>query len=293
MTSPLRLFRHDGPFWRGLASFGAAHAPEAVVRYSPPAWAFAFALAMPGMRAHIRKNLRLVLGPRSYPRELLDVFRTFSHFASCLTEGLAVGAARSHEKLHCRIEGAEHLQRAIALGRGVILVTAHTGAWEIAGPMLKKEFDRDVVIVMQREPNEQARQIQDRARQQSGIKVVHVGSEPLAALALVPHLRKGGIVGVQIDRAPDARRSIAVRLFGAPVRVPSGPFFLARACAAPILPVFTRRLGYFHYEIRLCPPLEIPKSASDDALARAAERAAAEMESFLGAHPTHWFDFGS
>ena len=41
------MFRHDGPFWRRLASFGAAHAPRAVVRYTPPAWALAFALAMP------------------------------------------------------------------------------------------------------------------------------------------------------------------------------------------------------------------------------------------------------
>jgi lauroyl/myristoyl acyltransferase len=291
MTSPAHIFRRDGPFWRGLASFGAAHAPRAMVRYSPPAWAFAFALAMPDVRARVRNNLRSVLGPRSYRAELVDVFRTFSHFASCLTEGLALGRARSPE-VRCIIEGADHLRGALAAGRGVILVTAHTGAWETAGPLLKKEFDRDVMIVMQREPEEKAREIQDRARERSGIKVVHVGREPLAALALVAHLRKGGVVGVQIDRAPDARRSIAVPLFGTSARVPSGPFVLARACGAPILPVFTRRLGYFRYEIQLCPPLEIPKNASDDALARAAEQAASEMERFIRAHPTHWFDFG-
>ena len=55
---PADMFRHDGPFWRKLASFGAAHAPRAMVRYSPPAWAFAFALAMPEARARVRRNLR-------------------------------------------------------------------------------------------------------------------------------------------------------------------------------------------------------------------------------------------
>ena len=171
-------------------------------------------------------------------------------------------------------------------------MTAHTGGWETAGPLLKKEFDRDVMIVMQREPDERSREIHDRARERSGIKVVHVGTEPLEVLPLLSHVRRGGVLGVQIDRAPDTMRSFRVPLFGVESRVPSGPFLLARAAGAAILPVFTRRLGYFRYEIELCARLEIPKAAPDDALVRAAAQAASEMESFIRRHPTHWFDFG-
>jgi lauroyl/myristoyl acyltransferase len=285
------VFRHDGPFWRSLATFGAAHAPRALVRYSPPAWAFAFALAMPDARARVRKNLRWVLGTRPYQAEIVDVFRTFSNFASCLTEGLAMGGPHAPEVASV-IHGENHLRAVMGGGRGVILVTAHTGGWETAGPLLRKQFKRDVMIVMQREPDVRAREIQDRARRRSGIRIVHVGGEPLAVLPLLSHVRRGGVLGLQIDRAPNAMRSIPVPLFGTPARVPSGPFLLARAAGVPILPVFTRRLGYFRYEIQISAPLEIPKTAPDDALARAAERAAADMERFIRAHPTHWFDFG-
>jgi KDO2-lipid IV(A) lauroyltransferase len=284
-------FRHDGPFWRSLASFGAAHAPRVLVRYSPPAWAFAFALAMPGARERVRRNLRWVLGPRPYREEMVDVFRTFSHFASCLTEGLAMGGPNVPE-VECVVRGEAHLREALDGGRGAVLVTAHTGGWETAGPLLRKEFDRDVMIVMQREPDARSRAIQDRARERSGIKIVHVGEEPLAVLPLLAHLRRGGVLGLQIDRAPASMRSIEVPLFGTPSRVPSGPFLLARAADARVLPVFTRRLGSFRYEIELCRGLSIPKSAPDDEVVRAAERAAAEMERFIRAHPTHWFDFG-
>jgi KDO2-lipid IV(A) lauroyltransferase len=284
-------FRHDGPFWRRLASFGAAHAPEVLVRHSPPAWAFAFALAMPRARARVRKNLRWVLGPRPYREEIVDVFRTFSHFASCLTEGLAMGGPNPPE-VECVVRGEAHLREALDGRRGVVVVTAHTGGWETAGPLLKREFDRDVMIVMQREPDARSRAIQDRARERSGIKVMHVGDEPLAVLPLLSHLRRGGIVGVQIDRAPSAMRSIEVPLFGTASRVPSGPFLLARAADARVLPVFTRRLGPFRYEIELCRGLHIPKRAPDEEVARAAERAVSEMERFIRAHPTHWFDFG-
>ena len=291
MMQQADIFRHDGPFWRRLASFGAAHAPRAVLRYSPPAWAFAFALAMPAARARVRKNLRSVLGPRPYRSEIVDVFRTFSHFASCLTEALAM-AGPTAPKVECVVRGEDHLRAAMEGGRGVILVTAHTGGWETAGPLLKKEFNRDVMIVMQREPDAKAREIQDRARERSGIKIVHVGDEPLAVLPLLSHVRRGGVLGLQIDRAPDSMRSIEVSLFGTTARVPSGPFLLARAAEAAVLPVFTRRLGHFRYEIELCQRLEIPKTAPDEALVRAAEQAASEMERFIRAHPTHWFDFG-
>ena len=285
------IFRHDGPFWRRAATFGAMRAPRALVRYSPPAWALAFALAMPAARARVRRNLRWVLGRRPYDEETLDVFRTFSHFASCLTEGLAMGAPRAPE-VECVVRGEDHLRAAMAGGRGVILVTAHTGGWETAGPLLKKQFDRDVMIVMEREEDDEAREVHDRARDRAGIKVFHVGSEPLAVLPLLAHVRRGGVLGLQIDRAPSSKRSIPVPLFGTPARVPSGPFVLARAADVPILPVFTRRLGFFRYEISLSPELTIPKSAPDDALVRAAESAAREMERFIRAHPTHWFDFG-
>jgi len=248
------------------------------------------ALALPEVRQRVRRNLRAILGPRPYGQELLDVFRTFSNFASCLTEALAVAGKRA-PKIDCSVSGAEYLREAIARGRGVILVTAHTGGWETAGPLLKSEFDLDVMIAMQSEPDAEARQIQDRARERSGVKVVHVGNEPLAILPLFMHVRRGGALGVQIDRSPDAKRSLPVQLFGSCSRVPSGPFLLAQATGAPILPVFTRRVGFFRYEIRLCPLLDIAKGAPPKALVAAAESAAQEMESFIRAHPTHWFDF--
>ena len=288
---PLDALRTDGPFWRTLATLSAAHAPRPVIRYGPPGFAVAFALALPGVRARVLRNLRAVLGPRPYHRELVDVFRTFSHFASCFTEALALGAPRPRDA-DCIAFGAHHLEKAMERGRGVIVVTAHTGAWETAGPLLKKALGVDMLIAMEREPDEKAREIQDRMRQRAGVRVAHVGTEPLAVLPLFTHLRRGGVLGVQLDRAPLAMRSIPVRLFDAPARVPSGPFWLARATGAPIVPVFAYRRGYFDYEIRICAPRELSRDASQKELHEAAQDVTAEMERFIRLHPTHWFHFG-
>jgi lauroyl/myristoyl acyltransferase len=181
----------------------------------------------------------------------------------------------------------------MALSRGVIVVTAHTGAWETAGPLLKKVLGVDMLIAMEREPDDKAREIQDRTRERSGVRIAHVGTEPLAVLPLLTHLRRGGVLGVQIDRAPRAMRSIPVRLFGAPARVPSGPFWLARATGAPIVPVFAFRRGHFAYEIHISAPRALERDAPEEALHRVAQEVTTEMETFIRRHPTHWFDFGS
>jgi lauroyl/myristoyl acyltransferase len=286
------VLRTDGAFWRWLAAFSVAHAPEALMRYGPPAFAVAFALALPKLRARVRGNLRRVVGPRGYREETLDVFRTFSHFASCFAEALAIGAPQPREAA-CTVVGGEHLKAALAGGRGVIAVTAHTGAWEAAGPLLKKALGVDILIAMEREADERARRMQDRARERTGVRIAHVGSEPLEILPLFTHLRRGGVLGVQLDRAPVAMRSIPVRLFDGEGRVPSGPFWLARATGAPIVPVFSYREGHFRYVIRVSEPRQIARNASDEALGDAAQDVATEMERFLRGHPTHWFHFAS
>jgi KDO2-lipid IV(A) lauroyltransferase len=195
------------------------------------------------------------------------------------------------EPITCDVEGAELLERALAAGRGVIMVTAHTGGWETVGPAMKRRFGLDIMVAMQREPDARARDIQDRARIRSGIRVAHIDNEPLSVLPLLAHLRRGGALGVQIDRVPAAMRALAVRLFGEPAGIPSGPFHLARASGAPILPVFMRRIGFFHYEVRLYPVIEVTKTAGDRELGEAAQRAASDMEQFIREHPTDWFDF--
>lgn len=273
-----------------MAYAGARYGPTAWVRFSPPALGLLFAVLMSEERRAVRAHLRRALGPRGAWRESADVVRTFANYACCLAEALGSGrpeAARARR----RVQGREHLERALAAGRGVVLVTAHTGAWDAGARLLNDDFDSEVTIVMLRESDEAARRLHDAVRERSGVHVVHVGEHPLDGLPLVRQLAKGGIVAVQLDRAAPSARSLEVRLFGAPWRVPEGPFALAARAGAPVVPLFVRRAGYFDYEFRVSAPIELPRRPSEVELRVAAERATSEMERFILQNPTQWFDF--
>jgi KDO2-lipid IV(A) lauroyltransferase len=146
-------------------------------------------------------------------------------------------------------------------------------------------------MVMAPEADARAMQVQDAAREAIGLRVAHVGDDPLASLDLLRELRRGAIVAIQIDRAPPGMRTRAVSLLDAPGAIPEGPLRLAAASGAPLLPLFCARTGYRAYVIDVRAPVPVPRRPSDAELDAIAQTLADEMGRFLRKHPTQWFHF--
>lgn len=289
-VSTLEAFAHDGAFWRKLAHAGARHGPAFWVRYSPSVFGAAFALALPRARRQVRDTLRWVQGEQPPLRESRAILRTFTSYAHCLAEALAAGR-RESEHARLTVLGEDELARALSNGRGAIVVTAHAGPWDAITRALGQRTRAEVVVVMQRERDGDARDFHDAVREGGGVRVVHVGDDPLAGVGLLRHLARGGIVALQLDRGAPSGRSLSVELFQRPFRLPEGPFRLAQLSGAAIVPVFARRVGFFDYEVRVRPALGLPRSADAAARTAAAQATAAELEAFLSEDPTQWFRF--
>jgi KDO2-lipid IV(A) lauroyltransferase len=280
----------EGSFWRNLARLGSSRGPEWFVRLSPPVVGVVACAISGDRRRSILRTLRRVRGERGAVRDAVDVARTFATYASCLAEILGAGSARGRLP-EAVVWGEPHLQDALADGRGVLLATAHTAGWETVGPLLSRDHSLRVMIAEEAERDAAARAIQDDARRTHGLLVVHVGDDPLSALPLARHLREGGVVALQIDRAPRALRARDVTLFGAPARVPEGPLRLAMLTGAPLVPVFAARTAYRRYEVVVHRPVRIARTAGDAELDAAAQQLADAMQGFVRAHPTQWFHF--
>lgn len=181
------FFAHDGLFWRRMAAFGAQRLPEWWVRWSPPVFGVAAAVALPDARRAVRRNLRRIRGPRALWREAIDTSQTFASYAGCVAETLTTGS-KNYAAPQVQILGREHVRVAVAEKRGMILLTMHTGGWEVAGPLLAEHTHSDVVLVMHGERDPSAMHIHNRAREAAGVRVIHIGPDPLAALPLVRHL---------------------------------------------------------------------------------------------------------
>jgi len=241
------------------------------------------------MRAMVRDNLRLVHGERSAVIEALDVAGTFASFGHCLAEGLAA-AGNAPPPFRYTMEGRETMLAARDSGRGAILVTAHVGSWDVAGSVMNlRGFDLAIAMAPERDAG--ARAISDEGRARVGVKVFHVGDDPLAALPLAQHIRKGGCVALQIDRVPPGMRARTAKFFGRAWDVPLGPFQLAQVTGAPIVPVFTARLGFAHHLVHVDPAIVMPRRPTQSELDRAIASAMSAMEAFVKRFPMQWFHF--
>jgi KDO2-lipid IV(A) lauroyltransferase len=232
----------------------------------------------------------MVFGRRTWWRENVDVLRTFVGFSHCLAESL--GADRPEARAaRPEVVGQQHVVAALAAGKGAILVTAHSGGWDVAAHQLGRDLNVPVLIVMAAEQDELARRLHDSVRVRAGVQVVHVGRHPLDALPVLQHLRRGGIVAFQLDRVPAGAPAVAVSLFERRIGFPRGPFYLASVARAPLVPIFSRRRGYFEYEICAAPAVDLGRRPSEAALEAAAQRAADAMQDFVARDPTQWFQF--
>ena len=284
------LIAPEGELFRRMAYAGARYGPRLWLRHSPPFFGLAFGAALPKARAAVRRNLRLVHGPRTAFAESLDIAKTFTEYAHCLAEALAMDRPEAGQARR-RIRGEEHLREAARRGPGVMLVTAHAGPWDAASRLLAVDLAAEVVVVMTPEQDQRAGRLHDRVRQRGGVRIAHVGAHPLDGLPVLRHLRGGGVVAAQLDRLPPSGRTIETQLFERPFRVPEGPFRMAALSGAAILPLFVRRVAEFDYEFSVAPALNLPRRARPDQLRHAAQVAVTEMERFIRAHPTQWFHF--
>jgi KDO2-lipid IV(A) lauroyltransferase len=277
---------------RRLAYAGARFGPRFVVEHSPKFFGTAFALALPETRSRVLRNIRRVRGAQSFLKEQRDIVETFTSYAACLAESLGIERSDGqHTELV--VHGEAHLKAALASARGVILVTAHIGPWDCAARLLAKDFSADVVVVMLAESDEQARKIHDSVRERSGVRVMHVGDHPLDSLPLLRHVRGGGVLAIQLDRAAPGGRVLPVQMFGGTEQLPEGPFRLAALSGAPIVPIFAHRAGYFRYEFSVEAPIWVERGAAHAELEAAAASAARSMQAFISRHPTEWFHFAN
>ncbi len=275
-----------------MAYAGAAHLPESWRRVAPPVFGSAFWAALPRVRRVVTDNQARILSlPRGSFAARRAAHALFVEYAHCLTDSLELTAKPDRPFPH-RILGREHMVDARREGRGVVVVTAHTGSWEVGGRCLSEDQAMNVTLVMAAEENVGTRGYASELRRRAGTEVVYAdGHDPGTALTLLARLRELGAVAVQLDRAPPSNTPVDVTMFGANWALPRGPFRLAQAAGAPVIPIFIHRVGYRTYEVVVDPAIAVPRKGGPDAVASAARSAAASLERFVRAHPDQWFHF--
>ena len=158
------------------------------------------------------------------------------------------------------VEGWEHVDRAMAAGKGIVVVAGHHGNWELLGAYIAARgvpFD----VIVRGMANPLFDEYVNHLRTALGMGVVH-DSE---AVARAPRaLRAGRAVGFVADQGLLGLASTYVTFFGRPAKTPRGAAVFALRFNAPVLFVDGLRLPNGKYRI-IIEPVEAARTGNREA----------------------------
>ncbi|MBI6545815.1 MAG: lysophospholipid acyltransferase family protein, partial [Cyanobacteria bacterium NC_groundwater_1444_Ag_S-0.65um_54_12] len=178
------------------------------------------------------------------------------------------------------LEGREHLDQALARGKGAIVVTAHFGNWELLAAALVRWFAPLTVLVQTPSKSAFARLFVE-YRQLVGVKT-YANLGPASIRTALRALRRGELLGLLCDQHGWSGAGMAI-FFGHHVSVPLGPFILAQRTGAQIIPARIIREKHDRHVLVISPPLTIAPEPSANA-----QTLMTHFESWIREHPDHW-----
>jgi KDO2-lipid IV(A) lauroyltransferase len=201
-------------------------------------------------RRIVRRNLEICF-PELNARELNALTtRAFENVSAFIAE-IAIAWFRSDFVRLFRIEGIEHLQAALAKGKGVLLFSGHFTTLEICVPALKTLVPFLAFMFRERR-NALMNAIQARGR----LRTAHEALINNDIRVVLRMLRRNAVVWY----APDEARVDSGELlpfFGEPAMTSTAPSRLAKLSGATIVPLFSRRLADDSgYVLRFHAPLD-------------------------------------
>lgn len=211
---------------------------------------------LPRRRHLTLDNLRRGFGGQRSPAELRHLGRrSFQHVGMNLVEACRYFLRPTDVMLsRVRIEGGEHLRRAAAQGRGVLVLTAHYGNWELlAAAHGLSGLPLSFVIRPLAHPL--LDDLAARFRRRSGAELI---IKRQAVRDVLQALRRQRMVGILLDQNATRSEGVFVPFFGVPASTSKGLAVIALRTGAPVVPVFLRREPDGRHCMEIGAPLPTP-----------------------------------
>jgi KDO2-lipid IV(A) lauroyltransferase len=182
-----------------------------------------------------------------------------------------------------RLEGLEHVEAAKARGRGVFILSAHFGHWEVAALALSLEgYPQAMVHRPLDNPGLEAALSARRTRFGNTLVPKHG-----ALKGMLKALRSGGLVDILIDQKSADEVSHTVPFLGVPTPTVASLARLVAATGAAVVPLFAVPDGT-GYRVELRAPMTLGEGETEEAFTA---RCNAVLSEAIFAHPPLWLWF--
>ncbi len=197
------------------------------------------------------------------------------------------------DSLKLSLEGKSELTELLNEGRGLVMVTAHVGCWQLAMSSLSA-LDTQVNLLVHRDEGDLDRHFFEHGGNKPPYRIVDPAGYLGGTLEMLQVLKNGEILCIMGDRNMGGDSgTVSVDFLGGPVKVPFSPYKLASATGAPVAVIFPFRDKSGGYALHVAKIIRVPENLGRSAHAYIpfAREFIGALEQFVSENPYQFFNF--
>ena len=222
------------------------------------------------------------------------VMRHIHYFAATILDRIYL-LSEDLRRFEVTVSGLDELHAQMRPDRGMLLLGAHVGSFEVLRVMSLQRPDVTVRVVLNTRQTPVMTELFHALNPALASKVIDAsrpGHEVVFALHDAMH--EGHLATLLGDRAREQEATIEVEFLGAPARFPIAPFIIASMLKVPVVLCLGLYRGGRRYDLvfeTLSEQLDLPRRGRQAELRAFVQLYASRLEHHVRAHPYNWFNF--
>lgn len=248
-----------------------------------------FLLFAPAGRRASGEYLTRALGR---PARWCDLYRHFFTFAATIHDRVYL-LNQHFELFDIEVHGGDILYQLLDGGRGLFLMGAHLGSFEVIHALARKDTDLRVAMLMHEENAQKINAMLAAINPHTVQNIIGLGHID-SMLRVQAHLDEGAVAGMLVDRTPGNDTLQLVQILGGDAHLPTGPFRMAALLRRPVVFMTGLYLGGNRYAIHFEPLADfsnVTRCERDAAMQLAITRYAELLDKYCNMAPYNWFNF--
>ena len=231
------------------------------------------------------QHLRMAFGSEKSEREIEKIGEAvFEHYGQMLAELALIDKLIPKFDDYVRASGYENFDKGLAAGKGIVVIIAHFGNWEIMGGYTAmKGYPCNVIA--RRIYFDKYDRLLVNLRKKLKMQNIYRDESPKKMLAV---LKRNQMLGFVVDQDVESVEGVFVDFFNRPAYTPTAPVRFALASGAVMLPVFMIREGMRHHMI-VEPAIELTDTGNKEEDVRInTQKWVSIQEKYIRQYPHLW-----
>ena len=223
-------------------------------------------------------------------KSIVCIYKNYYAFGQTIIDRISAMAGFSN-KFTYNFDGEDYLHKMVSNGKGGIMLSAHTGNWEIAGHFLDR-LNTPINILMLDAEYAHIKNYLDQVTGKRKAKIIVINNDMSHVFEIMEALNNNELICIHADRLLDKnQKSIDISFLEEKARFPYSIFKMIVTYNVPVTFVFAHKETSTHYHFTATPEKIYNTGNKEERVTKLATDYVIELEKKVKQYPLQWYNY--